>query len=169
MTSPPDRLADLTTTVTAHRGQITRLNNLLKDLTAKVADLTQTVTDTLETASPKGRPPVRWDILDGDGHDRELGKLRRWVSHTLTRRINGGPWTLPGCWDQHPYAIEELSLLSEQWRQIYERDRPGPLKDALEWGDRWLPGVMARVTAAASGCLPAHRTTAETSRDNEGP
>lgn len=154
MTSPPDpaaaRLAALTTTVTAQRGQITRLNNILKDLTAQVAALTQTVTDTLATAAPKGRSAVRWDTLDQAGYARELDKLRRWVDHILTPLyVTGGPWTLPDCWDQHPYAVTVLSTLSEQWRQIWERQPPGPVKDALEFEGLHLPNVLTRVANAA--------------------
>lgn len=158
--SPPDpaAIAQLTTQVAAHRGQITLLTRRIEDLNTRLTDLTQAVTDTLDAASPKGPPAPRWDNLTPGEHARQLDTLRRWVEQTLTPDyITGGPWTLPACWDQHRPAIIRLSGLAADWRRIYEPPRPGPLSAVLEFEDRWLPGVMTFVTAAARGCTPIHR------------
>jgi hypothetical protein len=51
---------------------------------------------------------------------------------------------LPACWYRHQVAVEELSWLRQTWRAAYLIPSAPP-KDAGDWHDRWLPGVLQRL------------------------
>jgi hypothetical protein len=47
--------------------------------------------------------------------------------------------------------VWELSTLREEWLRVYDRTYPD-LAGALTWHDRWLPGVVARLTPLLLDC-----------------
>lgn len=133
-------------------------------LAARFARLAQLVADSLDAMSPDGPPLPRWDILEGGQRDLEVARLAKWVSRVLRPLYidpadgpeRGGYW-LAECWRHHPAVVAELSWLAVYWRYIWDRPRPGPVKDAAEWHDRWLPGAMRRVMARLDGCRYEHQ------------
>jgi len=143
----------------------------LEDLAGRFARLAQTVADALDAASPKGPPLPRWDTLAGGPRDLEVARVAKWVRDVLRPLYiepAGENW-LPECWRQHPAAVAELSWLAIYWRYIWDRPRPGPVKDAAEWHDRWLPGVTRRVSAVLGGCRYAHQGAGEAARAGDTP
>ena len=171
MTSVPDPLAQLRQTLAdahvllaAHRAQLDKLKRRLddaginegSDLVARFDKLAQTVADALDAASPAGPASPNWDQLKGADRAAALGLLRKWVHRVLIPGyVVRGAFTLADCWERHEQALWELGALHTQWRKIYERPKP-PAGLALEWNDRWVPGVMRRIDDATGGCNMGH-------------
>jgi hypothetical protein len=98
--------------------------------------------------------PATWFWLTMPEPEREekLAELADWVETALrtqypdylTNRIRP-------CWSNHPEARWELAWLYQLWSAAYLGDRPVP-KDAADWHDRWLPGVVHRLTAVMRHC-----------------
>lgn len=183
MTSPPDPPEDPAATLGRLSGTVSALSHQTADLRRRLdtlerraaaagldqlaaalgelhgrfEELSETVTDALDAASPKGPPAPRWDNMDLADRARELTRLRTWVTKILIRKYcQGGVYTLADCWDQHEAALWELAALAARWRQVFDRDRPH-LGLALEFFDRWLPNTMRRVEAMQRNCTPTHR------------
>jgi hypothetical protein len=49
-------------------------------------------------------------------------------------------------------AVWELSTLAAEWRRIYQRQVPG-LAGALDFHDRWLPGVARSLAVIQADCV----------------
>jgi hypothetical protein len=92
-----------------------------------------------------------------------LAELRAWVGRVGLGQYPGYFERLPACWPNHPEAVTELSNVMTEWARVYSDPDNRDLAAALIWHDRWLPGVLSRLTAAikcdASGCrrLPVPR------------
>ena len=154
-----ESLAALATQLADLRGQASALNERLDqaglrpglNLAARFEDLTRTVTGTLEAAARRGPAAPCWIGLDRDTYATQLADLQRWAG-TVLRQHYGG-YELRDCWPRHTHAIWELSTLAAEWHRTYSTDRPD-LARALEFYDRWLPGVMRRITDITRTCTP---------------
>ncbi|MBV9024690.1 MAG: hypothetical protein JO362_13065 [Streptomycetaceae bacterium] len=58
---------------------------------------------------------------------------------------------IPACWYRHREAVIELSALCQEHQKIYKTSYGTPSR-ALDWHDRYAPGVMRRLTSALSKC-----------------
>jgi hypothetical protein len=150
-------VADLIPQLAGQRGQLAEFRRRLDDagldgLAGQVAALAAQA-GAAGPAGPRVTMP-RWDQLSGQARAEELRRLARWVDQVLVPGwvMPAGPYQLPSCWAAHEAAVWELSVLAVLWRQVWDRPRPGPAKDAAEWCDRWLPGVMRRLAAATRDC-----------------
>lgn len=54
-------------------------------------------------------------------------------------------WLLQ-CWANHPEAIWELSTLRAEWERKCADEGNRDLAGALTWHDKWLPGVLDRLS-----------------------
>ena len=168
MSSPPgepspralgETLAALAAQVADLRGQIRAINDRIDqagvrgdlDLAARFEDLAQTVAGALDAAAPRGPAAPYWIGLDRDTYTTQLADLRLWAD-TVLRQHYGG-YELADCWPRHIHAIWELSTLAAEWHRTYRSSHPD-LTRALEFHDRWLPGIMRRVTAITRTCRP---------------
>ncbi len=83
---------------------------------------------------------------------RELTEWVAWIRHRypLAKRI-------PECWSEHPEVVEELTALWLAWNAAYT-ERDASFTAAVDWHDRWLPGVLHRIEhgAFALDCGHAH-------------
>lgn len=155
-----ETLATHETQLAAHRGQLRRIERRLADgqidqVAGRLDDLAATVAAALDAAAPGGPAVPRWDAMDARQRAEELDRLRSWVDTILRPgwcQEGGGAYQLADCWDRHRAAVNELGVLAVLWRAVYAKRRPGPAKDAAEWNDRWLPGVMRRVGEMTRGC-----------------
>jgi len=95
-----------------------------------------------DKASPSG-----WFWLTMDEHAREekSGELSDWVETVLrTQYPDYFADQIRPCWPNHPEARWELAWLYQLWSAAYLAKRPAP-KDAADWHDRWIPGVIRRL------------------------
>ena len=73
-----------------------------------------------------------------------LRDLARWVAAVLLQRYPATGAVLPPCWPAHPAVVEELDWLYWDWRG-WAVEREARSRDAADWHDRLLPGLLARV------------------------
>jgi hypothetical protein len=125
-------------------------------LRAEVAAVAE-VAENLATAHVPG--PASWwpDLATGDSRAQALADLGIWVDEVLRTRHPEMYNKLGACWYQHADVLDELTALRAAWYAAY-RDPAAPATAAVEWHDRWLPGVMRRCRAAirARGCKARH-------------
>jgi hypothetical protein len=125
-------------------------------LRAEVAAVAE-VAENLATAHVPG--PASWwpDLATGDSRAQALADLGIWVDEVLRTRHPEMYSKLGACWYQHADVLDELTALRAAWYAAY-RDPEAPATAAVEWHDRWLPGVMRRCRAAirARGCKARH-------------
>ncbi len=125
-------------------------------LRAEVAAVAE-VAENLATAQVHG--PASWwpDLATGDSRAQALRDLGIWVDEVLRTRHPEMYNKLGACWYQHADVLDELTALRAAWYAAY-RDPEAPATAAVEWHDRWLPGVMRRCRAAirARGCKARH-------------
>jgi hypothetical protein len=141
-------------------GQVLMFRLQVKQLTAKLAEAT--------AARQAAEPSAPFWLGLGEGERAErLAEVRGWVEHVARVQWPGYVTRLPPCWPNHPEAVWELSNLMTEWSRIYGDPDSRPLQDALVFFDRWLPGVLSRLTAAvrcdAAGCQQAARHPAQRS------
>jgi hypothetical protein len=100
-------------------------------------------------------------------HGARLDELQGWISEVLYP--NYGDYLrdqrIEPCWPEHPAAINELSWLYNEWHNAYLPDERKP-RDAADWHDRWLPGVLRRLDEVFRAC--GHRAQAIRDRRTSG-
>jgi len=94
--------------------------------------------------------PRIWAGMTPDTYAEALRDLARWVAEVLLARYpHAGPVLAP-CWPAHPAAVEELDWLYWDWTSWTVSG--GRSRDAADWHDRWLPGVLARLAPELASC-----------------
>ncbi len=131
------------------RRRVTRLRadlgKLQDEVTAQGASLAKLLATSAQTQAPT------WIGLSPDQHRAQLAELAQWVDSVLQPSY---PASAPApCWSHHWQAIWELSTLAAEWHRIYTQPTTD-LAGALDWHDRWLPGVARRLAAIQADCTP---------------
>jgi hypothetical protein len=96
-----------------------------------------------------------WFWLTMSEQQRELcfSELHDWVETVLRTQYPGFVADqLQPCWPNHPEARWELAWLYHLWSRAYLASHPDP-RDAADWHDRWMPGVVRRIGQAMRHCL----------------
>jgi hypothetical protein len=93
-------------------------------------------------------PPAPWWCVDQAEGEVMLAGLREWVDTFLCRHYPDYLTRLPRCWASHPTAVWELSTLRAEWQRIYDDEDDRDLRGALDWHDRYLPGVINRLAGS---------------------
>jgi len=123
----------------------------LTKLPDQVAKLAKSLSHALDEGEiPKAEAPV-WLGLDDETRADQVAELGDWVEQVLRRQYPAYARVIASCWPDHPEALAELGNLRAEWRLIYERDHPW-LDGALNWHDRWLPGVLHRLRLVMENC-----------------
>jgi len=174
----PDPVAALAAQVDELRGQLARaqghIGQLRERLDGDVAGATMMLRlevkqqgDRLDEAVAKNRlkpPPAPWWGVSRAEGEAMLAELREWVETFLRPHYPGYMTRLPACWANHFEAAWELSTLRAEWQRIYADEANRDLQGALNWHDRYLPGVIARLAEAIrcdeAGCRIARRPPA---------
>jgi hypothetical protein len=112
------------------------------------------------------RIPV-WAAMDDALYTDSLRDLARWVAQILLARYPHAQALLPPCWPAHPAAVEELDWLYWDWTG-WAGDPEARSRDAADWHDRWLPGVLARLGPGLAACVK-NRKHAESAGDRAVP
>jgi len=103
----------------------------------------------LGTAHPR-RPP--WRMMTDEQYRDGLRDLARWVTEVLLTRYRYVLAVLPACWPAHPEAVEELDVLYWLWAGWAVPSGEPAARDAADWHDRWLPGVLGRLGPVLRRC-----------------
>lgn len=75
-----------------------------------------------------------------------LSELSDWIETVLRVQYPGYlADQLKLCWPKHPEARWELAWLYQLWILAYLGKQPAP-RDAADWHDRWLRGVIQRLS-----------------------
>ena len=173
----PDPVAALAAQVEELRGQLARSQGDIGHLRERLeAGSSQTAMlrldvkqsrDQLAEAIEKRRlkpPPAPWWAVSADEGRAMLAALREWVETFLRPHYPDYMIRLPRCWANHGAAIWELSTLRAEHERIYADEDNRDLQGALNWHDRYLPGVIGRLEAAIrcdeAGCRIARRPPA---------
>jgi hypothetical protein len=101
-------------------------------------------------ASAHPRQPV-WAAMNHDEYGDALRDLARWVSGALFRRYPATAVAVLPCWPGHPAVVEELDWLYWDWT-AWALEPDARSRDAADWHDRWLPGVLARIRPELALC-----------------
>jgi hypothetical protein len=141
------------------RRRVSRLTTDLSKLAAQVEAQGAALAKALATG-PRAQAPT-WAGLTPEDHATQLADLTAWVEDVLRPCYpDSAPAT---CWPHHWQAVWELSTLAAEWRRIYQRPAPD-LAGALDFHDRWLPGVTRRLAAIQADCITGRCMAAETRR-----
>jgi hypothetical protein len=101
-------------------------------------------------------PAPFWLGLSEAEHAARLAEVRGWVERVASVQWPGYMTRLAPCWANHPEAVWELSNLMAEWTRVYGDPGSRPLQDALLFFERWLPGVLSRLSTSvrcdAAGC-----------------
>jgi hypothetical protein len=131
----------------------TDLGRLASQVEAQAASLAKAL-----TAGPRAQAPT-WAGLSPEDRDKQFAELTGWVDGMLRPSY---PDSAPAaCWPNHWQAIWELSTLAAEWRRIYQQPAPH-LAGALDFHDRWLPGVARRLAAIQADCTTGRCMATET-------
>jgi hypothetical protein len=166
----PDPVAALAAQLEELRGQLARYTGETGQLRARLNEDSGQVLmlrleikqlgEKIDAASARRQtdepPAPYWLGLSKDERAARLAELRAWVEQVGLVQYRGYFAKLPPCWPSHPEAVIELSTVMAEWVRIYGDPDSRPLPDALLWNDKWLPGVLGRLSAAikcdVSGC-----------------
>jgi hypothetical protein len=144
------------------RRRVSRLTADLGTLASQVEAQAATLAKAL-TAGPRAQAPT-WAGLRPEDRDKQLTELTQWVDGMLRPSY---PHSAPAaCWPNHRQAVWELSTLAAEWRRIYQRPAPD-LAGALDFHDRWLPGVARRLATIQTDCTTS-RCMATQTRQHPG-
>jgi hypothetical protein len=93
-----------------------------------------------------------WLTMDGQAREDKLGELSDWVENVPRAQYPGYlAEQIRPCWPSHLEALWELTWLYQLWCRAYLTKRPAP-KDAADWHDRWVPGVVRRLGQVMARC-----------------
>jgi hypothetical protein len=139
-----ETLAQIFIQLAAHRGQL-KLTE--RELGSRIDEVEATVTAALDGV--KGPAAMVWDGLEPEVHARQVGAVMTWASDVLFPMIPSIQF--PPCWPGHRDVLIELGNAMCEWVHIYSSKRP-QLRLALDYYDRWLPGILRRASVSLDRC-----------------
>lgn len=151
MTGVLDELAELRAALT---GRVDATDTQVSQLQASVTELAEHVAELQHAGDEEGpAPPVApcWIDLDPDQTAAAWRELAGWVDNVLAVRYPHTVQAVPPCWPAHPAVVEELSWLHQAWAAAF-RHPDRRLRQAADFHDRDLPGVLARVREQTTDC-----------------
>ena len=138
-------------------GQVMMLRVEIKQLGGEIEEITkfageiEKLGEKLDQAVSKRQaadsPAPYWFSLTREEQAARLIELRTWVDQVAYAQYPGYMARLAPCWANHPEAVWELSTLRAEWDRIYGDEDNRDLKGALNWHDKWFPGVLSRLSA----------------------
>lgn len=132
----------------------------LEELQKELAGLKKAV----EALTQEAEAGTLWDWAAMDQQEalEAWEQLREWVETVLDEQLqlvalpDAGTNVVPPCWYLHRDVVWELSWLCQEWLNLYRGD--GTARQAGDWWDRWLPGVLRRIGESPAGkrCKTSH-------------
>lgn len=120
-------------------------------LTAAVGEIGKRLKTLSDTPKEPPVPVWCWATMDADTAAEAWAALWSWVGEVLQTRYPQSRAALMPCWYQHPDVVEELTALMAAWSRAFALPDSAP-PAAIEWLDRWLPGVLRRVPEYLQRC-----------------
>lgn len=167
MTRPADPLARLAIDLGKVADRVDLVEQTVTELVGELADkVTQLAAAVPTPASPQQPDQQRVDarpwaalVQEGYGEGTPFADLCAWIESVLIPQYGeylalpaGEAGTLPRCWPKHPAACNELWTLYLLWDNAFANEETGP-REAGDWHDRWLPGILERLKQVFKGCL----------------
>ena len=132
--------------------EVAELRRAVSELAGGLAALAE------EIAEDAGARPLRapwWPGLAGAERQEAWHDLTVWVEEVFRQRHPEDYSKLGRCWYRHPDVVDDLGALRVAWHAAYRAKSPLP-SAAVEWHDRWYPGVLGRITKALGSCKGGH-------------
>ena len=165
----PDPVAALAAQLEQLRGQLARSQGeigVLRErleaesgqtamLRLQVKQFREELAEAVDRNKLKPPPAPWWRVSEAEGRAM-LAELREWVDTFLRPHYPDYLTRLPSCVLAHGEAVWELSTVRAEWVRIYGDEDNRDLQGALDWHDRYLPGVINRLAATVkcdeTGC-----------------
>jgi hypothetical protein len=129
-------------------------------LRLQVKQVREELAEAVDRNKLKPPPAPWWRVSEAEGRAM-LAELRGWVDEFLRPHYPDYLARLPGCVLAHGEAVWELSTLRAEWVRVYGDEDNRDLQGALNWHDRYLPGVINRLAEVVkcdeTGCRVARR------------
>jgi len=143
---------------------ITKLGGTLRDqsaVLARVDELAERIPALAASGADDGdgdthdpSPVPRWWKLTGEAREEALGKLRGWVEQVYRPGYGQLAATLGACWEQHPFCLYGLDVLSELWSVLYlQAQRTSAVISAqAEFHARIVPAIAEQMMTETTRC-----------------
>lgn len=132
------------------------LPNRVDDLGRMTSGLADGLAAVKVRSGPATAPTWLMHPMDPWAARAVLDGLTAWLQAVHLRYTDAAA-TLPECWLWHPDVIEELLWLMHSWLAAYQGAQAS-VALAADWHDRYRPGAVRRIKAAAGMCsLENHR------------
>lgn len=93
-----------------------------------------------------------WLTMDEQTREEKFGELFDLVETVLRPQYPDYLGEqIRSCWPNHSEARWELTWLYQLWTVAYLAKRPAP-REAADWHDRWLPGILRRLNDVMRRC-----------------
>lgn len=148
-----DRLADLAGDVRYLKARMERQGIGDTDFPGELATLKEQVTklakliDDLLAYGPSVQAPFWLGLTEAQYAD-QIKPVRAWVKTFLIAEYATGT---KRCWENHRVLVWEISTMYAFWCTIYLAPNK-KLPAAMDFYDRWLPGLVRRITEAQKNC-----------------
>lgn len=132
----------------------------LSELVAELGEGTAWAIDQL-TEHPAGGPWL-WEGLEPESEQalwKELGEFVTWLNNRILNHLTSGDAeSIPGCWYQHPPAVEQLTALMVAHKAAYHPKTKKASFELVNWFDRALWPTMRALkdTNVLAGCTPGY-------------
>jgi len=144
-------LSALSAELGKQRGLLAEQGEQIAAVTAAVGDIGKRLKTLTDTPKEPAVPVWCWATMDADTAAEAWAALWSWVGEVLQVRYPQSRAVLMPCWYQHPEVVEELTALMAAWCKAFDLPDSAP-PAAIEWLDRWLPGVLRRVPEYLRRC-----------------
>jgi hypothetical protein len=133
----------------------------LEDLAGRIPALASSGDDDGDGRAYEPSPVPRWWKLTGDAREEALGKLHAWVEQVYRPGYGQLAATLGTCWEQHPFCLYGLDVLSELWSVLYLQAQRSPavVSAQAEFHARIVPAIAEQLMIETTRCGHARART----------
>jgi hypothetical protein len=145
-----ESLAQFVVQLTALRGNL----KITREEFAERLDQLREDLDQISANAPQGPPAIAWWTLDDQQREQARTALATFTAEVLRRWYPSYMAEVAPCILSHPEGLVELGNICGEFRRVYPQDRRASLDGALNLHERYLPGVIRRLSAVTRSCGP---------------
>jgi hypothetical protein len=153
------RLSELGDHLASMTGTIDQTAELLQDLAGLEATVTELAERLKEQEEPepkayKPAPTAQWWLIIGDEREKELRRLRAWVTEVFIPGYGHLAAMLAPCWEEHELCLYLIDWLREYWNVLYlpKRRSKSLLAGQAEFATRLLPAAADQLARETTRC-----------------